>query len=57
MRYLAGRAFQILGLLVMPSAVWVGEIGRDERGMITIFTASLAVFFLGLLLTRLSSKA
>ncbi|MDP3920052.1 MAG: hypothetical protein Q8R76_04505 [Candidatus Omnitrophota bacterium] len=48
----AGRIFQGIGLLVMPSAIWVGHFERDERGAITLFVASLAVFYLGYFLAR-----
>jgi hypothetical protein len=56
MIYLAGRIFQIIGLIAMPSAIWVGHFGRNERGSIAIFAASLLVFFMGFILTRISSK-
>ena len=47
MIYLAGRIFQLIGLLALPSAIWVGQIGHSERGMIAIFAASSFVFLLG----------
>ena len=52
--YYAGRAFQAAGLIAMPSAIWVGQIGHNERGCIAIFVSSLAVFLGGILLQRLS---
>ncbi|MGH7198535.1 MAG: hypothetical protein ACREH5_07340 [Candidatus Omnitrophota bacterium] len=54
--YLAGRVFQITGLIALPSAIWVGHFGRDERGAIAIFLASVFVFFAGYLLTRLAAR-
>ncbi len=56
MTYLAGRTFQIMGLIAMPSAIWVGHFGHDERGAIAIFLGSTLVFFIGFILTRTSSK-
>ncbi len=56
MIYLAGRIFQIIGLIAMPSAIWVGEIGHDEKGCIAIFVASIFVFFLGYGLIRISAR-
>lgn len=53
---LAGRIFQVIGLIALPSAIWVGEFGHSERGMIAIFAASLLVFFLGYLIVRISPK-
>ena len=53
MIHLAGRIFQGIGLAAMPSAIWVGHLGHNEQGAITIFIASLAVFYLGYFLTRL----
>ena len=54
MIYRAGRIFQIIGLIAMPSAIWVGWFGHDERGSIAIFIASIFVFFIGAVLIRIS---
>jgi hypothetical protein len=54
--YLAGRGLQVAGLAVMPFSLWVGWIGHDERGSITIFLASIAVFYGGYFLTQASAK-
>ena len=54
--YLAGRVLQVLALITMPSAIWIGHIGRNEQGAITIFAGSIAVFFIGYYLTHLSMK-
>jgi len=43
----AGRIFQLIGLIALPSAVWVGQIGHSERGMTAIFAASVLIFSLG----------
>jgi hypothetical protein len=51
-----GRALQLAGLAVMPAAIWAGEILRSERGSITIFLASIAIFFAGWLIVRLSGQ-
>ena len=31
----------------MPSAIWAGQLGHDERGAIGIFLGSLLVFGIG----------
>jgi len=54
--YRSGRAFQLVALIVLPSAIWVGQIGHSEKGMIAIFAGSIFVFFLGYLLIHFSSK-
>lgn len=56
MIYLAGRALQLMGLIAMPSAIWVGQFGHNERGSIGIFLGSLIVFLLGYFLVWLSGK-
>ena len=48
-----GRILQGVGLATLPVAIWVGELERSERGMITIFVASVLIFGLGTFLTRL----
>ena len=53
----AGRVFQLIGLIAMPSAIWVGQFGHDERGAIAIFLGSLLIFMLGYFLSRISPKA
>ena len=52
MLYSAGRVFQLIGLIALPSAIWVAEFGRNEKGAIAIFLASMLVFLLGFLMTR-----
>lgn len=54
--YYAGRVFQLIGLIAMPSAMWVGWIGHNERGSIAIFTGSILVFALGTFFLKLSGK-
>ena len=54
--YLAGRALQVLALAAMPFSMWVGFLGHDETGSITIFLASIATFYAGYLLTRVNTK-
>ena len=50
--YFTGRTLQIIGLIVMPSAIWVGHIGHNERGAITIFVSSMVIFLVGWLFSR-----
>jgi hypothetical protein len=54
--YLAGRALQVAGLALMPFSLWVGFLGHDERGSITLFLASIAVFYLGYFLTTFGAR-
>ena len=54
--YFAGRIFQLIGLIAMPSAIWVGHLGHNEQGAIAIFLASILVFFVGVMLSRFSGK-
>lgn len=54
--YSAGRTCQLIGLITLPSAIWVGQIGRDERGAITIFLSSVLIFSVGYLLIHFSSR-
>ena len=57
MIYLAGRIFQVIGLMAMPSAIWVGQFGHNERASIAIFLSSIFVFVIGMGLIKFSSKA
>lgn len=56
MLYYAGRIFQVMGLIALPSAIWVGHFGHNERGSIAIFLASILVFVIGTVLIKLSNK-
>ncbi len=50
--FAAGRALQLLALLVLPSAIWAGALDHSEFKSITIFVACLAAFYSGYFLTR-----
>lgn len=50
--YQIGRSLQLLGLLLMPSAIWLAHFRRDEAGSITIFAGSFLIFYLGLWIAR-----
>lgn len=50
--YVFGRLMQLLALLVMPAAIWVGHFRHDEKGALTIFLGSVVIFFLGWLFAR-----
>ena len=54
--YRAGRLLQIAGLGTMPFSLWIGFLGHDEQGSITIFLASIVLFYSGYLSTRLSAR-
>ena len=45
--YYMGRILQLAALMVLPYAIWVGQLGHDERGAIVIFAGSIIVFFAG----------
>ena len=51
--YYAGRVLQLIGLLAMPSSIWIAEFRHSERGAISVFLGSIAVFILGWLLARI----
>ena len=54
--YLAGRIFQLIGLLAMPSAIWAAEYLRSEPISIGIFLGAILVFALGWLLVKISKR-
>lgn len=55
--YLAGRGLQIVSLVALPSAIWVGHFGHDERGAILIFVGSVVIFFTGAFLSRIALRS
>lgn len=56
MLYYAGRIFQLIGLLAMPSAMWIAQIEHDEGKSIGVFVGSLIVFYVGVLLVNAGKK-
>lgn len=52
-----GRGLQLVGLLALPSAIWVGHFNHDEKGAIVIFIGSVVVFFVGVALSRIVLKS
>jgi hypothetical protein len=50
--YLTGRTFQLIGLLILPSAIWVAEFHKSEAGAIGIFLAGIFLFFLGWIFSK-----
>ncbi len=56
MTHTAGRIFQLIGLLAMPSAIWIAQFMHDEKASIGVFLGSMLVFWLGYLLTRIARK-
>ncbi len=54
--YQVGRGLQVAGLAVTPYSLWVGFLGHNEAGSITIFLGSIAIFYLGYLLTQWGTK-
>ena len=47
-----GRTFELLGLLLLPSAIWAAEFQKSESGAVAIFLGSLGIFFIGWILTK-----
>ena len=54
---LLGRFLQLTALLALPSAIWAGEWGHNERAAIGIFLGSLAIFFVGYFLNSIGKKS
>jgi len=50
--YYCGRGLQVISLAAMPFSLWVGFLGHNEAGSITIFGGSIVIFYIGWLLTR-----
>lgn len=55
--YSMGRVLQLTSLIALPLAIWVGHFGRDEKGAIVIFVGSVAVFFAGVALSRITFRS
>lgn len=51
-RSFAGRSLQLIGLLALPSAIWVSEFQRSETLAIGVLMGSLSLFFVGWMLAR-----
>lgn len=45
--YYFGRLLQLIALVTMPFAIWIGHLGHNERGAIIIFIGSLIIFLIG----------
>lgn len=45
--YFIGRCLQVIALIAMPFAIWVGHFGHNERGSIFIFLGSILLFLIG----------
>jgi len=54
--YFVGRVFQLIGLLAMPSAMWVAEVQHDEALSIGVFVGAGISFLIGLFLTNSAKK-
>ena len=50
--YLAGRAVQLLGLVVAGAAFFVGVLDADSRRELTLLAIGAAIFFGGWMLQR-----
>ncbi len=55
--YFSGRALQVVGLVALPSSLWVGFVGHNESGSILIFLVSIVIFYVGYLLTQVVTKS
>lgn len=56
LQYIFGRSLQIIALLALPSAIWVGQFEHDEARAIFFLVFSLVTFNIGYFLTRFSKK-
>ena len=54
--HVIGRAFQLLSLLTLPSAIWAAEFYHSEGLSVGIFLAALLAFGLGYFLTQVAVK-
>lgn len=54
--YWLGRGLQLVGLITLPTVIWVAEFRHNEAAVITLFTGSVGVFWLGYLLIHFSTK-
>lgn len=54
--YWSGRVLELLGLITLPSVIWVAEFRHNETAVIVLFTGSVGVFWLGYLLIHFSNK-
>jgi len=54
--YAVGRAFQLLALLVLPSAVWAAEFYHSEALSVGIFASAILAFGAGYFLTQWAMK-
>ena len=48
-----GRTLQLIGLLILPSAIWVAEVQKSEAGAVTVFLGSLGIFLIGWVFLKL----
>ncbi len=51
-----GRSFQLLSLLVLPSAIWAAEFYHSEVLSVGILVAALLAFAAGYFLTQMAVK-
>jgi len=54
--YGIGRTLQLIALLVMPSAIWVGHFEHNEAGAIAVFLGAIVLFMAGYVLASLGKK-
>jgi hypothetical protein len=47
-----GRTFQLVGLLVLPSALWITEVERNEARALGALFGGVLIFFVGWILTK-----
>jgi hypothetical protein len=54
--YALARFLQLVGLLALPSSIWVAQFDHNEALSITILVCSVGIFLLGYLFIQISSK-
>jgi hypothetical protein len=50
--YYFGRTLQAFALGLLPFSIWIGHLGHNEQGAISIFVTSIFIFWIGWLLAR-----
>jgi hypothetical protein len=54
--YFLGRTFQLIGLLILPSAIWIAEVQKNEAGAGAIFLGGIGTFFGGWIFLKLGEN-
>jgi hypothetical protein len=50
--YFTGRAFQLIGLLIPPYALWLGSSTSDPKTELSLLALGAGLFLVGVVLTK-----